>query len=1209
MKVVQMVEEGLRREMTRGRGGSTVFPFPVSLEPPYSPFSHHVERPRSKETMGRLPPVQRIQPPLMSDLAFLRILLSRRDEYSPDIGEQLLLSMAARTPMSFEVVMHRGYLRLQIVCSREDAASAASQILALYPGAQTREAEDLLLETKGATLVTKNYRLRDSHLLQIRSDGKVEPYIALAGVAESIGEGDLALVQILLRPVKHPWHENIIRLASDPWDPSRSSFADMPNLPKKAKAKVERLLFALALRIAATDRGALLRIERSFLSQFESEENGLMSAGDQYPSQAVTGRFTQTPGMLLNARELASLTHFPAPESLPEGAVECARLTAKAPPLAASPLVLLGVNRHRGEETTVGLDAQWMARHVFIEGFTGSGKTTLLKGMLASLIERGYGLAFLDYAGDAAEELLSLVPENRMDDVIYFNAGDRDFPPALNVLQSVRREQEMLASEIMVALKRLFRGRSELGPRMEWILRQSIRALLDSRGEKTLRDLSRFLSEASYRKKVADGLDDPDLISFWKTRMDLSRAMTDPLLNRLSTFLDRPTVRNIVAKPGLIDLDEAVNGSRIIVFNLSKGVLGEEVSQVLGSLILGKLQLAAMARANLPASERKLFTVAIDEFQNVASADHETASVRSLLSEARKYAVALVVATQFTSQMDREVRAAVFGNVGTLVCLRCGMEDAKLLHKELGSFAADDLMNLDTGQAIVRMGRATDAFNVDISPSQTSSSNSQRDRIVRLSRERYCRPVSKVEDLLRSRAEDSKQVKAGPWPVDPLGNVYITEEPDLLQETAAMDPLAPGRDVSRKPSQRPETGGPNVDKELLDYLEHLANRPFAPALQRDEALGLSRYKGEVLRSRLVESGLARAHRVSTGKRSGQLTLLEVTETGYNLLASMKIKWTRPRGRGGFTHRYYAHKIKQHAEVTWPGCAASIEDGSRGRPVDVAVTVPAGSEHHKELSIAFEVYITGEAKELRGIARDVDLFDHVVVCSPDPGLLESLKARATKALGNEMLSKVTFGPVSRYLVSQESGVAASLAYPKESQRSLPKSRPKEQKREFWNLVLIPELDKSGAESEPEMEQVKATAGRKRGRKPKIPLLQHVHEAYMHLHDLDWLDDVGLVDMEAVQERVNPRHPMPEAQALRELLVEAAQEVMKHMDSVPGYAPMKTFLNGHLRGKSVSEIAQELGVTREWCSRRYRKEALKLASMQFVRIVSAENRSGC
>lgn len=796
MRVVEAIAERLRTEMDRGRGGNVVSPFPVSLEPRFTPFRHN-NRPMEKGFLAEPAGPLKAEMVPLSDLRFLRVRLSIQDKYDPGLSEQQLLALSPAHPVAFEVIGLSGSVSFQFVAPSSDVPNLISQIHSHYPQAQVFDATDPIPHDVAARLFARSYHLRDSHLFQIRIEHNPEAFRTMTGVLAGLAEGESGLYQVLFQPVQHSWYDNILRVASDPWEPSKSAFVDLPDLPRKARAKVERPLFAVAVRIAASSAGLLERLEGSFLSQFESAENSLVAIEPSYPTEAVLGRFTLNPGMLLNVRELAALVHLPDPAGLAKGTVDLASASAKAPPSATEPLVVLGVNRHQGVETPVGIDAHWMARHMFIEGFTGSGKTTVLKAILLALMEKGCGLAFFDYAGDAAQDLLDLVPEHRVSDVIYFNPGDREFPPALNVLQSSQREQEMLASELMVGLKRIFHGRTEFGPRMEWILRQTVQTLLASQGEKTLRDIPRFLTDRRYREEVLGTVNDPDLRAFWRMRGQLSANVTDPILSRLSTFLDRPTVRNVVSQSNLIDLNQAMNQGKILIFNLSKGILGEENSQILGSLILSKLQLAAMARAELLASERHLFVVAIDEFQNHGGARLDTTSIRSFLSEARQYGVALIIATQFISQLDRDVTAAIFGNVGTLVCLRCGIDDAPILQRELGSFTADDLLNLGTGQALVRMGRAIDTFNVDIE-APPRPRRRFGEEIVQISRERYCRPKSEVEELLWRTAEiepseDHRDIDSPAAPA---------EEPDRRPAAPSLEELTSSR-IPEPASTRP----------------------------------------------------------------------------------------------------------------------------------------------------------------------------------------------------------------------------------------------------------------------------------------------------------------------------------------------------------------------------------------------------------------------
>lgn len=310
MRTVEAREERLRRAMRRGMGGDSVLPFPVSLEPPFT-FFHHPELKPSKGSPAQLPLFTQVKVSSLSALSFLEVKLSTKDNYAPEAQEQLLLALGSRYPVALEVIGLGGKVAIQFVAVKQEAPNVVGQLQAHYPGSQVSEGTDLVSGHRELFSEARGYRLRDSHLFQLRSEYRPESYTALGGILSSLRRDEAGLFQVLFQPARHPWQENIVRVASDPWDASRSSFVDLPDLPRKARSKVERPLFAVAVRLAASSPGVLNRLELGFLSQFQGVENGLVALGAHYPLPAVLGRFAQAPGMLLNARELAALAHLP----------------------------------------------------------------------------------------------------------------------------------------------------------------------------------------------------------------------------------------------------------------------------------------------------------------------------------------------------------------------------------------------------------------------------------------------------------------------------------------------------------------------------------------------------------------------------------------------------------------------------------------------------------------------------------------------------------------------------------------------------------------------------------------------------------------------------------------------------------------------------------------------------------------------------------
>lgn len=356
-----------------------------------------------------------------------------------------------------------------------------------------------------------------------------------------------------------------------------------------------------------------------------------------------------------------------------------------------------------------------------------------------------------------------------------------------------------------------------------------------------------------------------------------------------------------------------------------------------------------------------------------------------------------------------------------------------------------------------------------------------------------------------------------------------------------------------------------------------------------------------LRKLLLASGWITLHRASTGRRSGQLTLLEVTEEGYEVLASMRIRANRPRGRGGFLHRYYAFKVKQYAEITWPGCVAIIEDGSQGRPADVTVQ-PSGQPSP---TIAFEIFVTSEDKEIRGILRDVELFGEIVVCALTPAALESLENRARDTLGDPALQTVRFELVSKYLVSDTGKTEASQVTVESEGATRPWRARRARTGSDQQLKPKSNIEKSATKSDTEAEtQNSSPIGKRPGRRRKLPLMEQVEQAYLNLHNWDRLQECDLAKLPEVQQMANPRQVMAEAQLLRGILIKAARKVIVNIISGPDKRGVRIFLERHLEGKNVTEIAKEIGVSRNWVNKSYRPEAFRLAAMQFVRDLSAE-----
>lgn len=399
----------------------------------------------------------------------------------------------------------------------------------------------------------------------------------------------------------------------------------------------------------------------------------------------------------------------------------------------------------RAQQKKFGIKLDDRRRHFYVIGKTGMGKTVLLKNMAVQDIMAGHGVGFVDPHGEAAEELLDFIPSSRINDVIYFNPADLEFPIAFNIMEQVRPEfRHLVAGGLMGVFKKIWPD--VWSARMEYILNNCILALLEYPGA-TLLGVNRMLADPEYRKKVVEKITDPVIKAFWvqeyaRYTQRYEVEATAAIQNKVGQFISAPLIRNIIGQThSSVDMRKVMDEQKILIMNLSKGRIGEDNSRLLGALMITKLQLAAMSRVDMPEEQRKDFFLYIDEFQNFA-----TEAFVNILSEARKYRLALILGHQYISQMDEKVRDAVFGNVGTIVTFRVGAEDAEFLEKEfMPEFTASDLVNLTKYHIYLKLmidGVAGRPFSAITLPPWPMPEKSNRDKIIKVSRERYgtCRP-------------------------------------------------------------------------------------------------------------------------------------------------------------------------------------------------------------------------------------------------------------------------------------------------------------------------------------------------------------------------------------------------------------------------------------------------------------------------------------
>ncbi len=481
----------------------------------------------------------------------------------------------------------------------------------------------------------------------------------------------------------------------------------------------------------------------------------------------------------------------------------------------------------RGKEIPFGIKRKDRARHMYVIGKTGMGKSTLLENMAIQDIRNGEGMAFIDPHGSTAERLLEYIPEERKGDVLYFAPFDMDYPVAFNVMEDVGYDKRhLVVSGLLSAFRKIWVD--AWSARMEYILSNVLLALLEFPGA-TLLDVNRMLVSKAFRKKVVENVKDPTVKAFWVEEFAnysdrYTQDATPAIQNKVGQFTSNPLIRNIVGQPkSSFDLRKMMDEKKIIIINLSKGRVGEVNATLLGSMLVTKIYLAAMSRADVSSAVLATlpnFYFYVDEFQTFANQ-----SFADILSEARKYKLNLIIAHQYIEQMEEEVRNAVFGNVGTSVAFRVGPFDAEVLEKIFEpKFTAEDLVNLGFAQIYLTLmidGVGSSPFSATtLSPFDPPPAQFVRD-VIETSRRMFGAPRAEVEKAISDwqSAEDSldkdgkeekaprpKAARAGagaPRRLEPAPAPTPAREASVPKPPSAAEPQAPHPAAAKPREHRP----------------------------------------------------------------------------------------------------------------------------------------------------------------------------------------------------------------------------------------------------------------------------------------------------------------------------------------------------------------------------------------------------------------------
>jgi hypothetical protein len=614
------------------------------------------------------------------------------------------------------------------------------QIYSQYPTVQIFDVKDYVnLSNVKSQLITEIRLAKDDYLpIKYGSDFKIDPLSLLTSTLSELNHYEEVWIQIIITPAYSQWHNDALKFSKTLNSPRPTlmktilgaSPADFKVTDQDAErsraviAKNEKPAFQTTIRIVyrgdaklAQAKIRLQAIATSFL-QFNTPNYNMFKQvfiGDktEYIND-YRSRFPSSWVSILNVQELAGIYHLPhsaidtpniswASSKSVEPPANLPTVDELTPEALKSEVSLIAYTDFRGNKQTFGLARADRSRHLYILGQTGVGKSALLELLTIADINSPYGFAIIDPHGDYAVNILRRIPKSRIDDVVYINPADIDYPIAFNPLEVTDQSQKNhITNELINVLQPIF---EDWNPRLEYTLRNSILALLDFPNS-TMLDIPRLLSDVGFRDDVVSYIKDLVVGSFWRTEfeqwaIDYGNIAVEPIINKIGAFTSNPIIKNILDHPkSSFNIRQIMDERKILIVNLSRGLVGEDNAALLGSLIVASMKRSAMSRADIDDIDQRIpFYLYVDEFQNFA-----TDSFKTILSEARKYGLILTVANQYIEQMSPSVQDAIFGNVGSMIAFRLSANDAKSMVKYFEPHFTDhDLINLHNRHIIINM--------------------------------------------------------------------------------------------------------------------------------------------------------------------------------------------------------------------------------------------------------------------------------------------------------------------------------------------------------------------------------------------------------------------------------------------------------------------------------------------------------------------------
>ena len=740
--------------------------------------------------------------------------------------------------ISFEIAAIGKKISFYINVPKKLQPLVEKQLHAQYPKAQIEQIKPYNIFHKGAATAAAEFGLQKSYVYPIRTYKQMEtdPINALTNSLSKLNDDEGAAIQLLISPAGHSWQhkprhmaleiqqgknpntvtasigskiltgsfrllgELLNQVFSGKKDPNKfdPTGIDKPinltpmqqEIVKKFEEKASRTGYKFNLRVVSVSNDEpsaqihLKNIVASFMQYSMPPFNGFKLKKVK-PKRIITDyvfRVFRNTKNILNTEEVTSLWHLPTRFTETPNIKWLNAKKASPPTDLATSGMLLGEASYRGVTTKIFIDRDDRRRHQYIIGRTGTGKTELMKNMAIQDIRAGEGVCIVDPHGDFIEDVLQYVPKERAKDVILFEPADMDRPLGLNMLEVSDPSQKDFAVQEMIAIFMKLFPPEMIGPMFEHNMRNVMLTLMEDRQYPgTIADIPRMFTDTDFQKYKVSKVSDPIVRSFWEKEMaktsDFHKSeMLGYLISKVGRFVENEMMRNIIGQPhSSFDFRKVMDEGKILLINLSKGKTGEVNAKLLGLIIVSKLQMAAMSRADIAEDKRRDFYLYVDEFQNFV-----TDSFATILSEARKYRLNLIMAHQFISQLaaekegssalDSRMKDAVFGNAGTMMCFRIGVEDAEIMAKEFAPvFNEFDVINIERFNAYVKLmvhGSASRPFNMQTFPKPPGASESNAKIIRNMSRLAFGRPRSQVEKDILDRTQLGSPAKSGPAAVE-----------------------------------------------------------------------------------------------------------------------------------------------------------------------------------------------------------------------------------------------------------------------------------------------------------------------------------------------------------------------------------------------------------------------------------------------------------